>query len=630
MGETKTVIIKADAPNMGSEKNLIRVAAYCRVSTDSKDQEKSFDSQKQYYADKIKKSKGWILVDIYSDKGITGTSDKKRKDFQRMIEDCLAGKIDLILTKSLSRFARNTIDLLKYVRMLRDRNIPVVFEEDNINTCTHDGELMLTILGAACQQEVAFASSRVKLGLKMKMKQGRLVGGTAVYGYDYDSETKSLVINPQQAEVIRFIFQRYIEGNGGNKIARELDEKGIPSPRSKCWNHAVITNIIKNVKYKGDLLQGKSFRTSPINGKIVKNFGEQDMYYVEGHHDAIIDPEVFDKAQEIMMARYKLRGMDNVVGKHRNHKDNIFTKKIFCATCGRTLFRNTIPSNSKNKRSVIKWKCSTNTYHSSGCKQKSGWDEEWIKEAFVESVNLLCRQGSSYFKSFVSVMEKVLGKKNKEREKIRRKVKSELDRIQHQLDLLVDLNLDGEIESEFFLTRYDALRKQLESYRKNYEEIESRLTKGKKLDSRIEKLEAALRNHGPMETFDAKLFNAVIDKVVIGDLEDGKTECITFVYQDGERGTLGIDAIKKAIALRGQYNKVSAYRRVRSGETETVACSSNSKHTSPKCSMSTVNHSSSDNMATNGESASGVDIYGVHGHREKVDRDRSMCQVNRG
>ena len=627
MGET--IIIKGNNSIIKNDKKLIRVCAYCRVSTDSKDQEKSFYSQRQYYTEKIKNTPGWILVDIYSDKGISGTSDKKRKDFQRMIEDCLAGKIDLIITKSLSRFTRNTIDLLKYIRLLRDRNIPVIFEEDNINTCSHDGELMLTILGATCQQEVAFASSRVKLGLKMKMKQGRMVGCTSVYGYDYNKETKSLIINPQQAEVVRLIFQRYIEGNGANKIAKELEANNIPAPRSKYWNNGVIINLIKNVKYRGDLLQGKYFTTSPINGRHLKNFGEQEMYYAEGHHDAIIEPEMFDKAQEIWMERCKKYGKSDVVGKHRSNKENLFSKRIFCASCGRVFIRSRVPSYSKDKHTVIKWRCGANANHSNGCKHKKEWHEEWIKTAFIDSVNLLCRQGSSSFKSLVTIMAKVLGKKHKEREKIKRQVKSELDKTQQQLDLLVDLNLDGNIESEFFQTRYEVLRNQLENYRKSYEEIENRLSKGKKIDSRLEGLVDTLREHGPLESFDAQLFDAVIDKVVIGDEEDGKTEFITFVYRDGECNTFDVDEIKKAIALQGQFNKVSAYRRVNNGESMDDTCSSNSKQGKKKCSMIPINQSSLDNMVTNGKSVSGVDIHGVHGDKEKVSKDRSMCKVNR-
>lgn len=208
----------------GAEINLKRVAAYCRVSTDSEDQLQSYHSQVKYYTGLINENPDWTMAGIYADEAITGTQIDKRLDFQRLINDCMNGDIDMIITKSISRFARNTLDTLKYVRRLKEINVAVFFEEENINTLTMDGELLLVILSSVAQQEVENISANVKKGLKMKMQRGELVGFHGCLGYDYDKESKTISINEDEAEVVRYIFKRYLEGAGGSVICRELEK----------------------------------------------------------------------------------------------------------------------------------------------------------------------------------------------------------------------------------------------------------------------------------------------------------------------------------------------------------------------------------------------------------------------
>ena len=234
---TKVKLIKAS--NTGARNrnalhlDLKRVAAYCRVSTDSKDQLESYKSQVDYYTNLIKNNKNWTLAGIYADEATTGTTATKRADFMRLISDCQNGDIDMIITKSISRFARNTLDTLKYVRLLKENNVGVVFEEENIDTLTMDGELLLTILSSVAQQEVENTSAHVKKGLKMKMEKGELIGFQGCLGYDYDPTTKSISINEEEAKIVRYIFKRYLEGNGGSVIGRELEEQGYLTPRGK-------------------------------------------------------------------------------------------------------------------------------------------------------------------------------------------------------------------------------------------------------------------------------------------------------------------------------------------------------------------------------------------------------------
>lgn len=293
-------IIKADSlvrrRGVNVERHLKSVAAYCRVRSDSEDQKNSYESQVRYYKDYLSQRSDWELADIYADERISGTQVGKRHDFQRLINDCIIGEIDYIVTKAIARFARNTLDTLKYVRMLKDMQIGVYFEEENIDTLTMDGELLLIILSFVAQQEVENTSAHVKKGLKMKMQRGELIGFQGGLGFDYDVETKQLSINKKEAKIVRYIIERYLEGIGGKVIVRELNELGYRSPRGDHWNNTTVLGIIKNEKYKGDILMGKTFTVDPISKRRLSNLGEEDKYYIKDNHEPIISKEDFEKA----------------------------------------------------------------------------------------------------------------------------------------------------------------------------------------------------------------------------------------------------------------------------------------------------------------------------------------------
>lgn len=243
----------------------IRVAAYCRVSTDGDEQLGSFQSQKLYYEEKIQKNKDWVMAGIFADEAVTGTKVDKREGFQEMIRKCQDGEIDMILTKSISRFSRNTSDTIKYVRMLRDKNIAIFFEKENINTLDMNGEMLLTILSSLAQQEVESLSGNVKMGLQMKMKRGELIGFSGCLGYDYDKETKTITVNKTEAETVQLIFELYIQGYGGARIAKQLMEMGMKNHQEKVvWTDSGVMGVIKNEKYKGDVLLGKTFTVDSI------------------------------------------------------------------------------------------------------------------------------------------------------------------------------------------------------------------------------------------------------------------------------------------------------------------------------------------------------------------------------
>jgi site-specific DNA recombinase len=242
----------------------LRVAAYARVSTDSEDQLNSLESQVKYYNEKINKNNEWLFVEVYADESISGTQDYKHSNFMRMIQDSLNGKIDLILTKSISRFARNTLDTLKYVRMLKEKNVAILFEEENINTLEMAGELLLTILSSVAQQESETISSHVKLGLKMKQQRGELIGYNGCLGYTYNKESKSISVNEEEAEIVKYIFSRYAQGVGSSIIAKELTNMKYQTPKGKSKikrvennKNEVTINVVKeNLEIKWEKEDG--------------------------------------------------------------------------------------------------------------------------------------------------------------------------------------------------------------------------------------------------------------------------------------------------------------------------------------------------------------------------------------
>ena len=325
MREVQVLQATKTAPNSRGRNNnyavqidRIRVAAYCRVSTDGDEQLGSFESQKLYYEEKIRKNKEWAMAGIFADEAITGTKIDKREGFQEMIRKCLNGEIDMILTKSISRFSRNTPDTIKYVRMLRDKNIAIMFEKENINTLDMNGEMLLTILSSLAQEEVESLSSNVKMGLQMKMKRGELVGFNGCFGYDYHQDTKTITVNETEAETVRLIYDMYLQGNGCGTIAKRLVELGIKNKRGTVeWHDHGVMGMIKNEKYKGDVLLGKTFTVDPISKRRLANMGEENQYYIRDHHEAIVSREIWDKAEEIRLKRVKPKLMQTTGNRER-------------------------------------------------------------------------------------------------------------------------------------------------------------------------------------------------------------------------------------------------------------------------------------------------------------------------
>lgn len=326
----------------------LRVAAYCRVSTDKDDQANSLDSQRKYFFEYINAHDGWILDNIYYDEGISGTQTKKRAGFNAMIDEALHGRIDLILTKEVCRFARNTVDTLSYTRRLKDFGVGVVFTIDNIDTRDCDGELRLTIMASIAQEESRKTSERVKWGQKRRMEQG-VVFGRDLLGY-YVKDGK-LIINEEEAPVVRAIFHKYtVEGKGTHVIARELVEEGLRPKRVKQWSNTVILRVLRNEKYVGDLCQKKTITPNYLTHDKKYNRGEEEMVYLHDHHQPIISRELWNQTQAELQK--KMPSSEQMM-KHCNRY--WCSGKLYCGICGSRYVSRTKPL--KNGVKYKSWRC---------------------------------------------------------------------------------------------------------------------------------------------------------------------------------------------------------------------------------------------------------------------------------
>jgi len=358
-----------------------RVAAYCRVSTDKEEQENSLENQITYYKNKIESTTNWTLVDIFADFGISGMNDKNRIEFQRMIEMCNKGKIDLIITKSISRFSRNTVDCLTHVRNLKANNIGVVFEKEGINTLDAVSETFLTWFSAFAQAESESLSQNVTRGKRMGYKEGKFAFPSLLYGYDR-GDGKTPVIIPEQAAIVRKIFHMYLEGNSIGGIRKWLNDNNIETTRGTGeWNKSTVSGILRNEKYKGDVLLQKSYTVDYLTKTIAKNKGEVTQYYIENNHEGIVSREIFDMVQDELKRRASLYSSKNP---SRYSSKYALTGKVFCGECGSKYRRVT---KSKRGKKKIAWRCIERLNNGTrNCKQSPTILEETLHNAILNSI----------------------------------------------------------------------------------------------------------------------------------------------------------------------------------------------------------------------------------------------------
>ena len=441
MGNLKNITVIPARVRVGNtvkaeDRPKLRVAAYCRVSTDSEEQATSYEAQVEHYTSYIKSNADWELAGIYADDGITGTNTKKREEFNRMIEDCMEGKIDMVITKSISRFARNTLDCLKYIRQLKDKNIPVFFEKENINSMDSKGEIMLTIMASLAQQESQSLSQNVKLGFQYRYQQGEVqVNHNRFLGYTKD-ENKRLVIVPEEAEVVKRIYWEYLKGASLLQIARGLEADGILTAANKRkWRPETLKKILQNEKYIGDALLQKTYTVDFLSKKRVVNNGIVPQYYVENSHEPIIPREIFMQVQEEMVRRANLQTGKS--GKRRVYSSKYALSSIvYCGECG-DIYRR-VHWNNRGCKSIV-WRCVSRLEEKgSDCSSRT-INEATLQGAVVKAINEVLGSKDTFLTVLLENIATVLGEDN---DQTTQEIESRLNELQQELLRLVNAKAD--------------------------------------------------------------------------------------------------------------------------------------------------------------------------------------------
>ena len=437
---------------LNQERKLIdakkRVAAYCRVSTDNEDQANSFESQQRYFRQYIERNPDWELYEIFADEGISGTNTKKRKEFNRMIACALNGDFDLIITKEISRFARNTLDSIYYTRDLKKHGVGVIFMNDNINTLDGDAELRLAIMSSIAQEESRKTSERVKWGQKRQMEQG-VVFGRDMLGYDVRGG--KMYINEDGAKIVRLIFHKFVnEGKGTHVIARELREAGIQPMRVKEWQNTVILRIIRNEKYCGDLVQKKTYTPDFLSHEKKYNRGQEEFIIIKDHHEPIISREMFDEANRILDERSLSQE-----GKAKHSNRYPFSGKIKCGHCGSSYVARykTRKDGSKYKA----WRCYEAAQHGSPHVDKAGNQVGCtglsIRNEDATHIMCLVTKSLKYNKekiisNLTSIINSIIAMDTTETDV--EKLKAQIKTIEDKRTGLIDLYMSGDITKEEF------------------------------------------------------------------------------------------------------------------------------------------------------------------------------------
>lgn len=490
--------------NTIKESNIqkLRVAAYARVSTDSDEQATSYDAQVNHYTDYIKKKPEWDFAGVFADEGVSGTYTKKRDGFNKMIDECMKGNVDMIITKSISRFARNTLDCLKYIRELKEHNIPVFFEKENINTMDAKGEVLLTIIASLAQQESQSLSQNVKLGFQYRFQQGIItVNHNRFLGYTKDEDGKLEVV-PEEAKVVKRIYREFLEGASLRDIQDGLEKDGILTGTGNAkWHPSSINLILTNEKYMGDALLQKTYTVDFLNKKRVKNDGIMPQYYVQDSHEAIIPKEIFARVQEEMTRRSNM----NTKGK----KKRVYSSKyalssiVYCAKCGEIYRR--IAWNNRGKKSIV-WRCLTRV--ESGpkkCNARTVKEEE-LQSAVMRAINTIIENKESIRETLKTNIQDVLLDN----------ADSKVSKIEAEM-----LNLQKElIKKANARENYDDLTQAIEDLREQKRKVYADLAEKEGINKRIKEMRGFLDSQNlSITNYDEELVRKLIDKVVVYDDE---------------------------------------------------------------------------------------------------------------
>lgn len=500
-----------------NEQRKRRTAGYARVSTDSEEQFTSYEAQVDYYTNFIKSRDDWEFVMVYTDEGISGTNTKKREGFRRMIQDALSGKIDLIVTKSVSRFARNTVDSLTTVRQLKEKGIEIYFEKENIWTLDSKGELLITIMSSLAQEESRSISENVTWGQRKRFADGKV---TVPFGHflGYDrGEDGNLVLNPKEAVIIQRIFSMFLQGMTPYGIAKQLTADGILSPAKKDkWNAGTIKRILTNEKYKGDALLQKSYTVDFLTKKKKANEGEIPQYYVENNHEAIIEPAVFDLAQNELEKR--------TPANNRHSGVHIFSGKIKCGSCGSWYGSKVWHSNSKYRRTV--WQCNHKFNGQEKCSTPH-LDEDMIKELFVKATNKLLEDKDEIIANFESMKDVLYDTGPLETKQA--ELQNEMEIVTELIQQCINENANVALDQGEYQRRYDGLVQRFDTTKEDLEkvsgQIKEKATRRQTLAAFLDELK---KQDELLTDFDPLLWHSLIEHVTVNS-----SDSIRFMFKNG-------------------------------------------------------------------------------------------------
>lgn len=488
-------------PSKASMKKL-RVAAYCRVSTDSDAQLESLETQKTHYENYITSRDDWEFAGLYFDEGITGTKAEKRPQLMRLLADCKAKKIDLVITKSISRFSRNTTDCLEIVRTLQNLNIPVYFEKESINTGSMESELFLSILSSMAEGESISISENNKWSIKKRFENGTYKLGYVPYGYSLeDGEIK---VNPEQAEIVKRIFAEMLSGKGTDAIAKSLNNELVPTKKGGRWTSTSIRSIIANEKYTGDCIFQKTYTDSNFNRH--KNNGHLDQYFVPNHHEAIISHKDFKAAAALIEQRAAEKGIERGSAKYQQRY--AFSGKIICNECGNT-FRRRIHSSTYG--SYVAWVCNTHLADTSKCSMLYLRDDD-LKLAFATMLNKLIYCYKLVLKPYLEALQ--TNTSDKALLRIQH-LETMLEQNAEQRETLHKLMGQGYIDQILFTQENNALLSQANDFRNDIEALNRSMTGDTTKVYETERLIHFCERGEMLQEYSEDLFELFVDHIEV-------------------------------------------------------------------------------------------------------------------
>lgn len=502
-----------------TEKKL-RVAAYCRVSTELEQQESSYEAQVEYYTEKIEENPNWKNAGIYADDGKSATNTKKRDDFNAMIKDALDGKIDMILTKSGSRFARNTVDALMTIRKLKEKNVAVVFEKEGVNTLDGTGEILITILSSLVQEESRNISENTRWGVVRRFEKVKvIVNHNKFMGYT-KNENGELVIVPEEAEIVKLVFRLYLEGYSTAKIGSYLEEHQIKiATGQEKWYDSVIMKMLKNEKYMGDALLQKTYTVDFMTKKKVMNNGIVPQYYVENDHEAIIPKELFYRVQEEIMRRSSM--CKAAVTRKKNQKGKYssgyaLTVILLCGKCGQEYRRVTWARNGRKK---IVWRCSNwLTNGVKKCGDSETLEEEALNRAVMEAIHRITRNDGDFVGTFRQNVIRVIGNYGKEQESD--EYEDKIKEKQQEMVALIAENAKTGSYTQEFDERYQSIAEEIETLKKEQKEARKKKRLAENYEQRVKDMDAFIKGSTcQIQEFDNDLVRRLISSIKVVSAE---------------------------------------------------------------------------------------------------------------